>query len=261
LAGVLRSGKVHSADGALDLIKPLVDRYRRRFQLFWFRGDAAFAKPEIYEYCESKRVTYFIRLSQNETLKEMIRDEVFPRVGFIVTNSRLSSQEVIRTYNGRANVENRIKEAKNTLRWDKTSCHKFEANQARLKMGLLAYNLLQILREFYMKDEVVKRSIEWLIRRLVKVRLAGLLSKPVLVGARGLCLSASPSLPGSAGSWLTGFLLDRGKTEGVSCPKIGKTEDSQRSWREIASCGGGTSLSDQPKACSTDEKRNQGLET
>ena len=212
LAGALRPGKVHSADGTLDLIKPLVDRYRSRFQLFWFRGDAAFAKPEIYEHCESKRVTYFIRLPQNETLKEIVRDdlrrpagrwpssgvkvlifdfihqagswseprrvvckiewhldELFPRVGFIVTNSRLSSQEIVRTYNGRANVENRIKEGKNTLRWGKTSCHKFEANQARLKMGLLAYNLLQILREFYMKDEEVKRSIEWLIRRMVKV--------------------------------------------------------------------------------------------
>ena len=57
LAGVLRPGNYHSADGTLDLIKPLVDRYRKRFQLFWFRGDAAFAKPEIYDYCESKRVT------------------------------------------------------------------------------------------------------------------------------------------------------------------------------------------------------------
>jgi len=212
LAGVLRPGNVHSADGTLDLIKPLVDRYRKRFQLFWFRGDAAFAKPAIYDYCESERVTYFIRLPQNETLKEIIRDdlrrpagrwprsgvkvrifdfqyqagswrkprrvvckiewhydELFPRVGFIVTNSRLSSKEVVKTYNGRANVENRIKEGKNTLRWDKTSCHKFEANQARLKMGLLAYNLLHLLREFYMKDEQVKRSVEWLIRRIVKV--------------------------------------------------------------------------------------------
>jgi hypothetical protein len=63
-------------------------------------------------------------------------DELFPWVGFIVTNSKLFSKEVVKTYNGRANVENRIKEGKNTLRWDKTSCHKFEANQARLKMGL-----------------------------------------------------------------------------------------------------------------------------
>ena len=71
-----------------------------------------------------------------------------------MTNSRLSSKEVIKIYNGRANVENRIKEGKNTLRWDKTGCHKFDANQARLKLGLLAYNLLHLVREFYMVGEI-----------------------------------------------------------------------------------------------------------
>jgi hypothetical protein len=65
-------------------------------------------------------------------------------------------------------VENRIKEAKNTLRWDKTSCHRFEANQARLKMGALAYNLLHMIREFHLQGEDVKRSMEWLIRRIIK---------------------------------------------------------------------------------------------
>jgi len=69
-------------------------------------------------------------------------------------------------------VENRIKEGKNTLRWDKTSCHKFDANQARFKMGMLALNLLHMLREFYIfyiEGEDIKRSIEWIIRRVVKV--------------------------------------------------------------------------------------------
>jgi hypothetical protein len=46
---------------------------------------------------------------------------------------------------------------------------RFSANQARLLMGLLAYNLLHLIREFYLKGEEVKRSIEWLIKRLVKV--------------------------------------------------------------------------------------------
>jgi hypothetical protein len=36
-------------------------------------------------------------------------------------------------------------------------------------MGLLAYNLLHLIREFYMEGEEVKRSVEWLIRRIVKV--------------------------------------------------------------------------------------------
>jgi hypothetical protein len=55
---------------------------------------------------------------------------------------------VIKVYNGRSEVENRIKEGKNTLRWDKTSCQRCEANQARLKMGVLAYNLLHMIRQF-----------------------------------------------------------------------------------------------------------------
>jgi len=63
--------------------------------------------------------------------------ELFPRYYFIVTNSRLAAGKVVKVYNGRGDVENRIKEGKNTLRWDKTSCNRFAANEARLKMGFL----------------------------------------------------------------------------------------------------------------------------
>jgi Transposase DDE domain group 1 len=208
----LRPGNVHSADGVLEFIKPIVERYRAWFKLFWFRGDAAFAKPEIYEYCEEQRITYFIRLPANGNLMSLIGPflnrpvgrppqsgiqvkiidlhyqakswsrprrvvakiewhggELFPRIGFVVTNSRLSAGKVVKVYNGRGDGENRIKEGKNTLRWDKTSCQRFEANQARLKMGVLAYNLLHMIRQFYVWGEEVRRSIDWLIKRLIKV--------------------------------------------------------------------------------------------
>jgi hypothetical protein len=95
--------------------------------------------------------------------------ELFPRVGFIVTNSKLSPEKVVRVYNGRGDVENRIKEGKLTLRWDKTSCRRFQANEARLLMGVIAYNLLHLIRRHYMKGEPVRRSLEWMIRRLIKV--------------------------------------------------------------------------------------------
>ena len=75
---------------------------------------------------------------------------------------------MMKVCNGRANVENRIKEAKNTLGWDKTSCHRFEANQAWLKMGALAYNLVHMVRGFHLKGEDLKRSIEWIVRRIIK---------------------------------------------------------------------------------------------
>jgi hypothetical protein len=62
-------------------------------------------------------------------------EELFPRIGFIVTNSKLPAGKVVKAYNGRGDVENRIKEGKNTLRRDKTSCRRFAANQAQLLMG------------------------------------------------------------------------------------------------------------------------------
>jgi len=65
-------------------------------------------------------------------------------------------------------VENRIKEGKNTLRWDKTNCHRFPANEDRLKMGFFTYNLLHLIRRFYLWGEDARRSSEWIITRLVK---------------------------------------------------------------------------------------------
>jgi len=212
LGARLRPGNVHSADGVLGFIKPMVERYRPWFKFFWLRADAAFANPETYEYCEEHRITYFIRLPGNAILMRLLepylnrpvgrppksriqvkvvdfqyqakswpkprrvvakiewhQGELFPRIGFVVTNSRLPAGKVVKVYNGRGDVENRIKEGKNTLRWDKTSCQRFEANQARLKMGILAYNLLHMIRQFYVWGEEVKRSIDWLIKRLIKV--------------------------------------------------------------------------------------------
>jgi hypothetical protein len=92
----------------------------------------------------------------------------FPRYYLIVTNSRLPAGKVVKVYNGRGDVENRIKEGKNRLRRDKTSCHRFAAKEARLKMGFLAYNLLHLIRRFYLWGEDTRRSIEWIIMRLVK---------------------------------------------------------------------------------------------
>jgi hypothetical protein len=65
-------------------------------------------------------------------------------------------------------------------------------------MGIFAYNLLQILREFCLKGEEVKRSVERLIPRLVKAVL-DILAQPVLVGACGLVFSFGP--PPSCSVW------------------------------------------------------------
>jgi hypothetical protein len=61
-----------------------------------------------------------------------------------------------------------LQSSKNTLRWDKTSCHRFEANQARLKTAAVAYDLLHMIRESHLQGEDAQRSMEWLIPRIIK---------------------------------------------------------------------------------------------
>ena len=124
----LRPGNVHSADGWRDVLEPAAERYKERKVRLYFRGDAAFASPEIYEYLEAEGFLYAIRLPANKVLQESIAHllsrpvgrppnhvrrfyasfsyqagswdkkrrvvakvewhpgELYPRVGFIVTN-------------------------------------------------------------------------------------------------------------------------------------------------------------------------------
>ena len=68
----LRPGNVHSADGWRGVLEPVVERYRKRDLRRYFRGDAAFASPDIYEFLEAEDFLYAIRLSKNQVLQESI---------------------------------------------------------------------------------------------------------------------------------------------------------------------------------------------
>ena len=52
-----------------EVLDPIVARYGRTGVRRYFRADAAFAKPEVYEYLEERRVLYAIRLPSNEVLQ------------------------------------------------------------------------------------------------------------------------------------------------------------------------------------------------
>ena len=68
----LRPGNVHSADGWKGFIEPIVERYMKMAVRLLFRADAAFAKPELYEYMESRRIGSAIRLPANDVLQREI---------------------------------------------------------------------------------------------------------------------------------------------------------------------------------------------
>ena len=68
----LRPGNVHSADGWREVLEPVVERYRERNLRRYFRGDAAFALPDLYEFLEGENYKYVIRLKANKVLQECI---------------------------------------------------------------------------------------------------------------------------------------------------------------------------------------------
>ncbi len=94
--------------------------------------------------------------------------ELFPRVGFIVTNLTKHSKYVARFYNGRGTAEQWIKEGKNAVKWTKLSCRTFKDNQTRLQLVALAYNLANFLRRMALPREIDHWSLTTLREKLVK---------------------------------------------------------------------------------------------
>jgi len=70
---VLRPGNVHSADRWRELLEPIFRRYEDRKIRTYFRADAAFAKPEIYEELEERGILHAIRLPANDVLQGLIQ--------------------------------------------------------------------------------------------------------------------------------------------------------------------------------------------
>ena len=68
----LRPGNVHSADGWNAMLKPVVARYQGKVSRIYFRADAAFAMPGVYEFLEAERIKYAIRLPANQILQGRI---------------------------------------------------------------------------------------------------------------------------------------------------------------------------------------------
>ena len=208
---LLRPGNVHSAEDWHLALGPVIARYRKRGIEIYFRSDAAFAKPELYELLEAEDIQYVIRLPANPVLQRRIghlltrpvgrppkkpivtyasfryqatgwtrarrvvakvewhRGELYPRVGFIVTNLSRPAERLIKFYNGRGTAEQWIREGKNALRWTRLSCHAFRHNAVRLQLHALAYNLANFLRTLALPEEVEHWSLTTLREKLVKI--------------------------------------------------------------------------------------------
>jgi len=208
---MLRRGNNASAKFWRRVLLPVIERYRHRSIPKFFRGDAAFAIPELYRFLEAEQFSYAIRLKANAVLEREIahlltrpvgrpshqpkvfyhsfqyqakswqhsrrvvakiewhRGELFPRVGFIVTNLTWRSKRVVKFYNGRGTAEQWIKEGKHAVKWTKLSCRTFKDNQARLQLFALAYNLGNFVRRLVLPRDVKHWSLTTLREKLIKI--------------------------------------------------------------------------------------------
>ena len=96
-------------------------------------------------------------------------DELFPRVGFIVTNRTGWSRRVVHFYNQRGTVEPWVREGMPAVKWTRLSCHNFKDNQARLQLLALAYNLGNFLRRLALPRSVKHWSLTTLREKLIKI--------------------------------------------------------------------------------------------
>ncbi len=94
--------------------------------------------------------------------------ELFPRVGFIVTNLSLPSRAVVRFYNERGTAEQWIKEGKQAVKMTRLSCHRFRSNEVRLWLSVIAYNLGNLWRRLVLPQRIGSWSLTSLQQRLVK---------------------------------------------------------------------------------------------
>src|SRR5271154_1934427 len=208
---LLREGNVHSAKDWLGVLEPIVARYRGQEIDCYFRGDAAFANPDIYEYLEGEGFLYAIRLPANDTLNKMIepltvrpvgrpsqrpnvrymdfeyqakswncprrgiakvewhRGELFPRIGFIVTNLSRRAKAVVHFYNQRGTADRCIKEGNNAAKWPPLSCHDLVDNEVRLLLFVVACNLGNYLRQAVLPRSVSHWTLTTLREKLIKI--------------------------------------------------------------------------------------------
>jgi Transposase DDE domain group 1 len=207
----LRRGNVHSAEGWREVLEPVIARYRTTMKRRYFRADAGFASPEVYDLLEAEDYGYVIRLPANAVLQRRIAHllkrpvgrpphevrrfyasfryqaqtwsrsrrvvakvewhpgELYPRVGFLVTNLCRPPESIVAFYNQRGTAEQWIREGKNAAKWTRLSCRSMRANAVRLQLHALAYNLANFFRTLVLPNEVERWSLTTLREKVVKI--------------------------------------------------------------------------------------------
>ena len=186
---------MHSAEGWEELLLPEIERQQQMGKEVAFRGDAAFARPEVYEALEERGVKYAIRIPANETLERgncrttaasggKAEPEAADRVqGVPLPSGQLEDGPASGGQGGAS--RGRVVSARGLHRdqpdaalpgggpllqqtRNRLSCHRFRSNEVRLWLSVIAYNLGNLWRRLVLPKRIDKWSLTSLQQRLVK---------------------------------------------------------------------------------------------
>ena len=117
---------------------------------------------------------------KGKTLSLFVDDPVIGKYRFsaLVRDMDLPAEMVWRTYRGRANCENRIKELKYDFGADSFNMQDFWATEAALNTVMLAYNLMSLFRQVLLKTVVVKKGVTQPIEHTLQTLRYKLFARP-----------------------------------------------------------------------------------
>ena len=135
-------------------VEPGIELTRFRYQA------SSWSKPRwvtgIRQHIEQREAP------KGKTLSLFADDPVIGKWRFsaIVSDLDLPAQTIWRTYRGRANCENRIKELKYDFAADSFAMQDFWATEAALNTVMLAYNLMSLFRQVLLKTVVIRKGVK-----------------------------------------------------------------------------------------------------
>ena len=127
------------------------------------------------------------------------------RFSALVSDMDLPAQTVWRTYRGRANCENRIKELKYDFAVDNFNMKDFWATEAALNTVMLAYKLMSLFRQILLKTAVLKGGVSTPFEHTLQTLRYKLFAKPAYTTTQARKLILNLAMAMQHRQWMKGL--------------------------------------------------------
>src|SRR6266567_3542656 len=141
----------------------------------YFRSDSAAYQAEVIDYYSQPGRTFTITADQDVAVKREIKNlppsawKPYRTAEGVATDREEGAAEVIWKHNGRGQSENWHKELKIGVGMEQMPCGQFQANAMYFAIGVLAYNLAQLLKRRVLPESyrtATVATLRWKLYRL-----------------------------------------------------------------------------------------------